>query len=457
MSSDSSSPVSTTGGSGPPAPRPAAGLMKFMFTSGPARQDLSRPLALEDLMTGDVSRLTRRHEDFGGPGLLRSLPAKRLALSRPGGIRGSVGSQSSGSSDSSTSSASSSESGNSKNSSIAGRAGAGASADSESSESTPNSQDAQSSQTSINSGAPLPSQSPPVSALFSAPDELPPELPEETVEDIPELPEAPEPPESLPESQNLSQSAGAITGPPEAGSDSPSASVQNSDNSAKINDSNNADNFPPQNQSEVQREEPDESENKSQNWSSPSAPPDLPPELPENEASPEPQVAVALAGPQISKQSLPEEDSSEPLVQILQPRVQSGPAAPRPALAERTQEEQPAFEVPELMAESEPPSELPPIDDSEWGREEPPAARERVPLPRETPVPVSAVRERRKNANSRLEEVEPAGQVAKRELRGREVQTERLPAEVVARPARSVDVQVNYVEPDLRGIAESGV
>ena len=456
MSSDSSSPVSTTGGSGPPAPRPAAGLMKFMFTSGPAHQDLSRPLALEDLMTGDVSRLTRRHEDFGGPGLLRSLPAKRLALSRPGGVRGSVGSQSSGSSDSSTSSASSSESGNSNNSSVAGGTGPGAFADSESSESTPNSQDARSSQTSTNSGAPLPSQSPPVSALFSAPDELPPELPEETGEDIPELPEVPEPPESLPEPPSVSQSAGAITVPPEAGSDSPSASAQNSENSAKINDSNNADNsdnFPPQNQSEVQREEPDTSENKSQNWSSPSAPPDLP----ENEASPEPQVAVALAGPQTSKQPFPEEDSSEPLVQILQPRVQSGPAPPRPALAERTQEEQPAFEVPELMAESEPPSELPPIDDSEWGREEPPAARERVPLPRETPVPVSAVRERRKNANFRLEEVELAGQVARRELRGKEVQTERLPAEVVARPARSVDVQVNYVDPDLRGIAESGV
>lgn len=102
--------------------------------------------------------------------------------------------------------------------------------------------------------------------------------------------------------------------------------------------------------------------------------------------------------------------------------MRSAPAPPKPALAERTQEELPAFEVPELRAESATPGELPPpFDAPECGREEPPAARERVPLPRETPVPVNAIREGRKSAGFRREEVEAPGNFARREVRGREV------------------------------------
>ena len=78
MSSDSSS-ISDEDSSEPIHPT-TAGLMKFMFTSGPVRQDLSKPLELADLMTGDMSRLTARHNNFTNPGLLRSLPTKKLAF-----------------------------------------------------------------------------------------------------------------------------------------------------------------------------------------------------------------------------------------------------------------------------------------------------------------------------------------------------------------------------------------
>lgn len=419
MSSDSS--TLTSADSGPPPPRPAAaGLMKFMFTSGPARQDLSRPLALEDLMTGDVSKLTRRHEDFGGPGLLRSLPVKKLALSKKEGS-GSSSDQSGTSSVSSASDSesSSSSSGSGKSSSFgAPKIGQNAQPSKSSlhAEGSRSSESAKSSQNSQNSG------------LFSAPDELPPEFSEEPPEDLPE------PPESFPEPT----SAGEITFPQGVSSISHDADAQKNDNS---------DELPPQTQPEDQSEGGEENENSLE----------LPQEMPSDNASPEPQVAVAVAGSQPPKQPASEEDSSEPVIQILQPRVQTAPVPPRPALAEKTLEEQPPYDVPELRAESATPSELPPLDSADFGREEPPAARERVLLPRETPIPVTATREGRRRVEPRDDDAEPRGQFARRELKGREVQTEQLPAEVVARPARSVDVQVNYVEPEVRGISESGV
>ena len=174
----SSSSDSSTLDSGPPAPRPAAaGLMKFMFTSGPARQDLSKPLALEDLMVGDVSRLTRRHEDFGGPGLLRSLPAKRVALSRREGAGSADSTNSSSSSDSTDSDSSKSSKSESSSKNLK---------DSESSSSVGEKGTLGALQTAVSASL-TNSQNSRSSALFSTP-EAPEELPPELSEGLPEPP-----------------------------------------------------------------------------------------------------------------------------------------------------------------------------------------------------------------------------------------------------------------------------
>ena len=125
-------------------------------------------------------------------------------------------------------------------------------------------------------------------------------------------------------------------------------------------------------------------------------------------------------------------------MQVLRPRAQTVLAPPRPALAERNSVEQPPFEVRELRARTRTSVEQKILED-EVGREEAPVGRELVRTGL-IPAPVNASREGRKKADFQGDVVEFRKQTARVEPKGREVQTEALPAEVFARVAREVTV-----------------